>query len=92
MGLPGRKSAFEEIEIAKRYADLAPKAFGFVLDCLENGDKIDKKWAADWLKNGYIKMIPQITKVSGNEDDQTPIPISLLGGATQKKIDREFEI
>lgn len=83
MGMAGRKSEYKELQIVSYYAELAPKAFAFVTECFEKGNQADKKWAMEWLRGGLIKMIPQIQKIGGDEDNQIPIPITLLNGATQ---------
>lgn len=59
MALPGRKSYFEELNIAQRYADLTPKAFEVLNEMLTSEDKTDKKWAVEQLSKGLVKMIPQ---------------------------------
>lgn len=59
MGVPGRKSYFEELNIAQRYADLTPKAFKVLSEMLDSKDKVDQKWAVEQLQKGLVKMIPQ---------------------------------
>lgn len=72
MAKAGRKSYFEELNIAQRYADLTPKAFAVLNEMLDSEDKSDRKWAVEQLQKGIVKMIPQdIT--SGGEVLPTPI-------------------
>ena len=59
MGKPGRKSYFEELQIAQRYADLSEDAFKVIKRMLNSKDKQDKKWAVEQLSKAYVKMIPQ---------------------------------
>ena len=62
--MAGRKSLKDELEVLRRYEQLAPKVFAYVTKMLEEGSELDKRWAADWLKAAYVKMIPQ--KVQGD--------------------------
>lgn len=55
----GRKSYFEELNIANRYALLSEPYFAFLKKMLASKDKSDKKWAAERLEKAYVKMIPQ---------------------------------
>jgi hypothetical protein len=71
----GRKPKSVEINIIRYYEDLLPKVFIEVRKMIETGNKKEKLWAMEWIKTGLVKMIPQINKISGNADDQTPIPI-----------------
>lgn len=71
----GRKSKYEEGQIAQRYSDLSEKAFAFLNECLDGKNKKDKMWAVEQLGKGLVKMIPQVQKLSGNENDRTPIPL-----------------
>lgn len=80
MAKTGRKSKAEELNIVERYAALSDKFFGVLSDFLENGTKADQKWAIEQLSKAYPRMIPQ--KIGGDESNQTPIPISILNGAT----------
>lgn len=59
MGMPGRKSYLEELQIAQRYADLTEPAFKVLKEMLESEDKADRKWAVEQLSKAYTKMIPQ---------------------------------
>ena len=79
----GRKSVGKEKAVIEWYVGSLPKAFGVVDEMLESKNKKDRLWAVDWLKTGLVKMIPQIQKIGGDKDNDTPIPISLLQGATQ---------
>lgn len=73
--MAGRKSKFEEVQIAQRYTDLSVKAFQFLTECLNGKNKANKKWAVEQLSKGFVKMIPQVNKIGGDPDNQTPIPI-----------------
>ena len=66
MGVRGPKGYGEELKIKQRYADLSEKVFSFYMECFESEDKADKKWAAEQVAKGLIKMIPQDI-VSGGE-------------------------
>jgi len=69
----GRKTLKEEMEVLERYNQLAPKVFSFVQQMF-NGDNLeDKKWAADWVKGAYARMIPQ--KIGGDPNNKSPIPV-----------------
>lgn len=59
MGKAGRKSYFEELEIAQRYSDLTEPAFKVLKEMLESEEKSDRKWAVEQLGKAYTKMIPQ---------------------------------
>lgn len=59
MGLPGRKSWTEELQIAQRYSDLTEPAFKVLEQMLKSEDKSDRKWAVEQLGKAYVKMIPQ---------------------------------
>jgi hypothetical protein len=59
MGVRGPKGYGEELKIKQRYADLSDKVFAFYIECFEKGDKADKKWAAEQVAKGLVKMIPQ---------------------------------
>lgn len=59
MAKAGRKSYFEELEIAQRYSDLTGPAFKVLKEMLESEDKVDRKWAVEQLGKAYVKMIPQ---------------------------------
>ena len=71
----GRKSLKEELALVKYYENMLPKVFGEVRIMLESKKKKDRLWAMEYLKTGFVKLIPQVNKLSGNADDQTPIPI-----------------
>ena len=55
----GRKSYFEELNIANRYSELSEPFFEFLLEMFNSDDKADRKWAAERLEKAYVKMIPQ---------------------------------
>ena len=59
MGVPGRKSWTEELQIAQRYADLSEDYFAFLKEMYTSEEKADKKWASEQLAKAYVKMIPQ---------------------------------
>jgi len=59
MGVPGRKSAMEELEVMRRYAVLAPKYFAVLKKCLDSEKPEDYKWATEQLNKAFVKMIPQ---------------------------------
>lgn len=71
----GRKSLTEELQITRRYAQLSAKAFKLITKKLASNDKSEQNFALDWLKGGFAKMIPQVNKIGGDPDNQTPIPI-----------------
>lgn len=73
--MAGRLSKFDEVKIAQRYSDLSDKAFVFLGACLDGKNKKDKKWAIEQLSKGFVKMIPQVQKIGGDEENLTPIPI-----------------
>lgn len=76
--MAGRKNFGIELRIEQRYADLAEPAFKFIKECLESDNKADKKWAYEQLNKGFARMIPQIQKISGDENNNTPIPVTIL--------------
>lgn len=55
----GRKSKAEELKVLERYADLSESYFAVIKEALESSRLSDKRWAADHLKNAFVKMIPQ---------------------------------
>lgn len=67
MGVPGRKSWTEELQIAGRYSALSKPFFRFIKKMLESEDKNDQKWAAERLEKAYVKMIPQDITSGGKE-------------------------
>lgn len=71
MGLPGRKSWVEELQMAQRYSDLSVPAFKVLRQMLDSDDKADQKWAVEQLGKAFVKMIPQ-DHTSGGE----PLTIS----------------
>lgn len=81
----GRKSKAQELQIVQYMAELQPDVFAVIKDALQ-GEKSDRRWAAEQMMKLYQKGVPQI--IGGDPNNQTPIPISILQGATQKpKID-----
>lgn len=65
----GRKSLRDEIQVIRRYAELAPPYFKFINKMLaEDSPKEDRKWAAERLDKAFPKMIPQnLDLTSGGE-------------------------
>lgn len=57
--MAGRKSLKDEIQVIRRYAELAEPYFKFIKEMLEGEDKDDRKWAAERLDKALPKMIPQ---------------------------------
>lgn len=74
MGMPGRKSWTEELNIAQRYSDLSKPFFKVIKQCLESEDKADQKWAVEQLSKAFVKMIPQ--KIGGDIENPLIIQIS----------------
>lgn len=70
-GKAGRKSYFEELNIANRYALLSEDYFKFLKRMMASDDLADQKWAAERLEKAYVKMIPQDVTSGGQ-----PIVIS----------------
>lgn len=59
MGVPGRKSWADELNIAQRYSDLSEPFFRVIKKHLESGDEKKEMWAVEQLSKAYTKMIPQ---------------------------------
>ena len=55
----GRKSKAEKFKVLERYAELSESYFTVIKEALESSRLCDKHWAADHLKNAFVKMIPQ---------------------------------
>lgn len=55
----GRPTIRDEANILKYYNSLMPKCFEVVNEAMNSKNKGDRRWAADWLKNAYMKMVPQ---------------------------------
>jgi hypothetical protein len=72
MGVRGRKSAVEELQIMQRYAVLAPKYFKVLNKFLDSESKEDNRWANEQLTKAFVKMIPQT--VAGDPNN----PLSLI--------------
>jgi len=72
----GRKPIQKELDLVRMYEGLAPRAFEIISEALHSKTKADRRWAMDWLKSGLVKLLPQVTKVGGDENNRTPIPIS----------------
>ena len=77
-----RKSLKEELRVVRYMAELEPKFFAVLKAALDGKDALDKRWAVEQLSKLYAKAVPQ--KIGGDPNNQTPIPISILQGATQK--------
>jgi hypothetical protein len=71
MGVAGRKSWTEELQIARKYSALSDKYFEFLMEMLDSEEKADRKWASERLEKAYVKMIPQDVTTGGQ-----PINIS----------------
>jgi hypothetical protein len=80
MGKVGRKTWEEEFNLKQRYAELSVPFFNFIKEMFENGDKNDKKWAAEQLSKAYTRMIPQT--LEGSEDK--PLVIQIAGEVKDK--------
>jgi hypothetical protein len=59
MAKAGRKSHREELQILRRYSDLTEPYFKVIKKHLESNNVEDQRWAAEQLKNAFVKMIPQ---------------------------------
>lgn len=59
MGKAGRKGWKEELDIGRRYTDLSEDFFAILKEFAQSEDKADRKWAAEQLGKGFVKMIPQ---------------------------------
>lgn len=66
----GRKSKYEEIDIARRYSNLSEKVFQILQERLESKSKKEQDWAIEQLVKGYAKMIPQQLGGINNEPIQ----------------------
>lgn len=75
MGIPGRKSWTEELELKRRYAELTPKHFKFLKKMQESEEPADNKWAAEQLGKVFVKAVP--TTVAGDEDN--PLEVNVTG-------------
>lgn len=82
----GRKSYFEELNIANRYALLSEPYFKFLKEMMESKDKKDQMWAAERLEKAYVKMIPQDITSGGKE---LPAPIIALDAILSNYSDKE---
>lgn len=70
----GRKSYFEELNIANRYALLSEEYFNFLKEMFDGDDKADKKWASERIEKGLVKMIPQT--LAGDKDNPLELKVS----------------
>lgn len=82
----GRKSYFEELNIADRYSALSEPYFKFLKRMIESEEIADQKWAAERLEKAYVKMIPQDITSGGKE---LPQPIISLDGLLRDHITQE---
>ena len=74
MNKAGRKTKYEELQIVSRLAELSPKVFKFYNECLDGGDKADKKWAADQVNKLLGKAVPQSMDMT---NDGKPFQITI---------------
>ena len=61
----GRKTLKDELGILQRYSDLTEPYFKVIKQNLESDRKDDQRWAAEQLKNAFVKMIPQEVSADG---------------------------
>lgn len=71
----GRKSKAEELKIVDRYAALSEEFFNVLNEHLQSKSKKDRRWAVEQLSKGFVKMIPQVSQLGGDPNNNTPIPI-----------------
>lgn len=71
----GRSTRGQELALIEWYKQVLPQAFGIAEEMLKSKSKADRLWAMEWLKTGIVKMIPQVQKIGGDENNQTPIAI-----------------
>lgn len=74
MARKGRKGYGEELQILRRYSDLAEPYFLTLKEWLEGDDKEEKKDAIKALSPAFAKMIPQ--DVSADVDGDITITIA----------------
>lgn len=67
MGLPGRKSTTEELKITERWAELTEPFFKILEEFATSKNKVDRKWAGEQMAKGFVKMIPQAIKGTGED-------------------------
>jgi hypothetical protein len=67
MAKRGRKSKAEELDVLRRYSDLSDSYFAVIKEALDSPRKDERHWAADHLKNAFVKMIPQDLTTKGKE-------------------------
>ena len=79
----GRKTKPVEVSIVRYYEDLLPKVFIEVRNMLETGTKKQKLWAMEYLKTGFVKLIPQ--KVGGDKDNPFQFK-QIYGGQSRKQL------
>ena len=72
MAKAGRKSKYEEINIAHRYSELSEPVFVILKKRLNSKSKKEQDWAIEQLMKGFAKMIPaQVGGINGE-----PIQVS----------------
>jgi negative regulator of sigma E activity len=74
-----RKSLKDELSVLRRFEQLSPVVFSYVKRSLASKNKEDRLWAMEWLKPGFAKLLP--TKIAGDKEDRTPIPIIAIQNA-----------
>lgn len=85
----GRATKGQELALVEWYKSVLPEVFSIVSEKLKSKKEKDKLWAMEWLKTGIVKMIPQ--KLSGDEDNKTPIPIlvKFINGQSENNRDTD---
>lgn len=71
----GRSTKGHELALVAWYESVLPGVFGEVKKMLASKKKKDRLWALEWLKTGVVKMIPQVSKIGGDENNKIPIAI-----------------
>jgi hypothetical protein len=71
----GRTTRGQELALVTWYESVLPEVFGEVKKMITSKKKSDRLWALEWLKTGVVKMIPQVSKIGGDENNRTPIPL-----------------
>jgi hypothetical protein len=80
----GRKSLYQELQIANFLSELTPKAVKFINQCYAGEDKADKRWASDQIFKLVAKTIPAPIQIS--DPDGNPLTI-LIGEQISKRYD-----
>lgn len=76
--MAGRKSKAEELQIVDRYAALSEPFFDILQKALLGKNKREQHWAVEQLSKGFIKMIPQVQKIGGDNDNPIPILVKFI--------------